>query len=32
MKYDFNFDQLCPATYAFSVIGGKWCCLKDLMD
>lgn len=24
MKYDFNFDQLCPATYAFNVIGGKW--------
>lgn len=24
MKYNFNFDQLCPATYAFNVIGGKW--------
>ncbi|WP_432749971.1 winged helix-turn-helix transcriptional regulator [Paenibacillus amylolyticus] len=24
MKYEFNFDQLCPATYAFQVIGGKW--------
>lgn len=24
MKYDFNLDQLCPATYAFQVIGGKW--------
>ncbi|PQP81015.1 transcriptional regulator [Paenibacillus sp. PCH8] len=24
MKYDLNFDQLCPATYAFNVIGGKW--------
>ncbi|MEC0167093.1 winged helix-turn-helix transcriptional regulator [Paenibacillus graminis] len=32
MKYDFNFDQLCPATYAFSVIGGIWNYLKYLMD
>lgn len=24
MKYDFQMDQLCPATYAFQVIGGKW--------
>jgi len=24
MKYDFQMDQLCPATYAFHVIGGKW--------
>lgn len=24
MKYDFRLDQLCPATYAFHVIGGKW--------
>ncbi|WP_245697667.1 winged helix-turn-helix transcriptional regulator [Paenibacillus oryzae] len=24
MKYDFTMDQLCPATYAFQVIGGKW--------
>jgi DNA-binding HxlR family transcriptional regulator len=24
MKYEFKMDQLCPATYAFQVIGGKW--------
>ncbi len=24
MKYDFDLDQLCPATFAFNVIGGKW--------
>jgi DNA-binding HxlR family transcriptional regulator len=24
MKYDFKLDQLCPATFAFSAIGGKW--------
>ncbi|MCG7378588.1 helix-turn-helix transcriptional regulator [Paenibacillus sp. ACRSA] len=24
MKYDFKLDQLCPASYAFQVIGGKW--------
>lgn len=24
MRYDFQMDQLCPATYAFHVIGGKW--------
>ncbi len=24
MKYDFNMGELCPATYAFHVIGGKW--------
>lgn len=24
MKYDFKMDQLCPATFAFHVIGGKW--------
>ncbi|MGG4484133.1 winged helix-turn-helix transcriptional regulator [Paenibacillus xylanilyticus] len=24
MKYNFKMDELCPATYAFQVIGGKW--------
>ncbi len=24
MKYDFQMNELCPATYTFSVIGGKW--------
>ncbi|MNP01310.1 HTH-type transcriptional activator HxlR [compost metagenome] len=24
MKYEFNLDQLCPATFAFNVISGKW--------
>lgn len=24
MKYDFNMNELCPATYAFHVISGKW--------
>ncbi|WP_138750845.1 winged helix-turn-helix transcriptional regulator [Paenibacillus sinopodophylli] len=24
MKYDFKMNELCPATYAFQVIGGKW--------
>jgi DNA-binding HxlR family transcriptional regulator len=24
MKYEFRLDQLCPATFAFHVISGKW--------
>lgn len=24
MKYEFKVDQLCPATFAFQVISGKW--------
>ncbi|WNS40755.1 helix-turn-helix domain-containing protein [Paenibacillus sp. MMS20-IR301] len=24
MKYIFNLEQLCPATFAFHVISGKW--------
>lgn len=24
MRYDFNMSELCPATFAFHVIGGKW--------
>jgi DNA-binding HxlR family transcriptional regulator len=24
MKYEFNLGQLCPATFAFHVISGKW--------
>ncbi|MEK3981981.1 helix-turn-helix domain-containing protein [Paenibacillus sp. FSL K6-3166] len=24
MKYEFRIDQLCPATFAFHVISGKW--------
>lgn len=24
MKYELNLEQLCPATFAFHVIGGKW--------
>ncbi|SHN84607.1 transcriptional regulator, HxlR family [Paenibacillus sp. ov031] len=24
MKYDFDLKKMCPATYAFHVIGGKW--------
>lgn len=24
MKYEFKLDQLCPASFAFNVISGKW--------
>ncbi|HBS45689.1 helix-turn-helix domain-containing protein [Paenibacillus sp. FSL R10-2734] len=24
MKYEFRLDQLCPASFAFNVISGKW--------
>lgn len=24
VKYNVNLEQLCPATFAFQVIGGKW--------
>ncbi|QUL55786.1 helix-turn-helix transcriptional regulator [Paenibacillus tritici] len=24
MKYEFNLAELCPATFAFHVISGKW--------
>lgn len=24
VKNNFNLDNLCPATYAFQVVGGKW--------
>lgn len=24
MKYEFNLQQICPATFAFHVISGKW--------
>ncbi len=24
MKYDFDMKNLCPATFSFQVIGGKW--------
>lgn len=34
MKYELNLEQLCPATFAFQVIGGKWnlpilACLSE---
>ncbi|AIQ47349.1 transcriptional regulator [Paenibacillus sp. FSL R7-0273] len=34
MKYELSMDQLCPATFAFQVIGGKWnlpilACLSE---
>lgn len=34
MKYEMSIDQLCPATFAFQVIGGKWnlpilACLSE---
>lgn len=24
MKYEVDLTQMCPATFAFHVIGGKW--------
>ncbi|WP_042203910.1 winged helix-turn-helix transcriptional regulator [Paenibacillus camerounensis] len=34
MKYEMSMDRLCPATFAFQVIGGKWnlpilACLSE---